>query len=105
MGVPFCPGSAFEELQRERGIDAHGPILKPEFGYDIPLALKTIAKLQELDVDENILIVIAHDKFARDEVDHFPLPLNDWKERGWGKKLRWAFLKDFEPYWKAKGVV
>lgn len=86
-------------------MNPHGPIVKPEFGHDIPLALRTIAKLQELDVDENILVVIAHDKFARDMVDHFPLPLNQWKERGWGGKLRWAFLKDFELYWRAKGVV
>lgn len=103
--MPFCPGSAFEELQRERGMNPQGAILKPEYGHDIPLALRTIAKLQELDVDENILVIIAHDKFARDLVDHFPLPLNPWKERGWGAKLRWAFLKDFEPYWRSKGVV
>jgi glyoxylase-like metal-dependent hydrolase (beta-lactamase superfamily II) len=101
----FCPGSAFEELQKERGMNSQGPILKPEFGHDIPLALHTIDKLQELDVDENILVIIAHDKFARDVLDHFPLPLNLWKERGWGEKLRWAFLKDFEPYWRSKGVV
>ncbi len=86
-------------------MDPCGPILKPEFGHDIPLALKTIAKLQELDVREDILVVIAHDKFARDEVEHFPREMNGWKKRGLGEKLRWAFLKDFEPYWRAKGVV
>ncbi|RDL29819.1 Uncharacterized protein BP5553_10684 [Venustampulla echinocandica] len=103
--LPFCPGSAYEELQKDRGMDPQGPILKPEFGHEIPLALHTIGKLQELDVDENILVIIAHDKYARNTVDHFPLSLNSWKERGWGKTLTWAFLKDFEPYWRSKGVV
>lgn len=102
--LPFCPGAAFEDLQKSRGFGIDEPILQPTFGYDIPLALETIGNLQEADVDENILVVIAHDKFARDLVDHFPLSMNAWKEKGWGKSLRWAFLKDFEPYWKEKGV-
>lgn len=101
---PFCPGSAFEDLQTERGFTVDEPILRPTFGFDIPLALRTIGKLQEADVDENIFVIIAHDKFARDLVDHFPSSLNDWKAKGWATKLRWAFLKDFELYWKAKGV-
>lgn len=103
--APFCPGHAFEELQRERGMDPHGPILKPEFGYDIPLALDTIGKLQEIDCEEDVLVIIAHDKFACQQVDHFPASLNAWKAKGWGTSLRWAFLKDFEFYWRAKGVV
>jgi hypothetical protein len=29
----------------------------------------------------------------------FPFSLlNGLEEKGWGKELRWAFLKDFEPY-------
>jgi len=102
--APFCPGAAFEQLQKERGFSVDEPILQPTFGYDIPLALHTIGKLQEADVNENVFVLIAHDKFARDLVDHFPKSLNDWKARGWAPKLQWAFLKDFELYWKEKGV-
>lgn len=86
-------------------MDPHGPILKPEFGHDIPLALEMIGNLQEIDCDEDILVIIAHDKFARDQVEHFPASLNMWKEKDWGRSLRWAFLRDFEMYWRDKGVV
>lgn len=82
-----------------------GPILKPEFGLDIPLALRTIEGLQELDCEGDVWVLIAHDKFARDAVEHFPAVLNGWRDQGWGERLRWAFLKDFEEYWKAKGVA
>jgi hypothetical protein len=91
-------------LQKERGFELDEPILVPTFGHDIPLALETIEKLQEADFNENVFVLIAHDKFARDLVDHFPHSLNDWKRKGWASSLRWAFLKDFELYWKAKGV-
>lgn len=75
------------------------------FGHDIPLAEKTMGKLQELDCDENIFVIIAHDSSVRDGVDHFPQALNAWKEKGWGKKLKWAFFRDLENYWNQKGVL
>lgn len=75
------------------------------FGLDIPLANKTKENLQELDCDENIFVIIAHDSTVRDGVKHFPESLNDWKEQGYGRKLKWKFFRDLEPYWKTKGLV
>ncbi|KAL3481415.1 beta-lactamase-like protein [Aspergillus californicus] len=96
----FCPGSAWEELQHSRGREVSDSLFSPTFGYDIPLAIETIWKLQEVDCDEDVFVIIAHDFAVRDGVDHFPMSLNGWKGRGWGRKLRWAFLKELEGYWR-----
>ncbi|KAJ5650399.1 uncharacterized protein N7484_004122 [Penicillium longicatenatum] len=103
--VPFCPGGAFEELQQTRGRSITEPLFTPTFGHDIPLIIETIGKLQEADCMDNVFVIIAHDATVRDGVDHFPLSLNRWKEMGWGKDLKWAFLRDVEVYWKSKGVI
>ncbi|KAJ5672046.1 hypothetical protein N7507_001173 [Penicillium longicatenatum] len=103
--VPFCPGGAFEELQQTRGRSITEPLFTPTFGHDIPLIIETIGKLQEADFLDNVFVIIAHDATVRDGVVHFPLSLNRWKEMGWGKDLKWAFLRDAEVYWKSKGVI
>ncbi|KAL2868979.1 MBL fold metallo-hydrolase [Aspergillus lucknowensis] len=101
----FCPGSAWEELQASRGRGATDTLFEPTFGHDIPLAVETIRKLQEIDCDEEVFVIVAHDFAVRDGVEHFPASLNDWKARGWGRKLRWAFLRELEGYWREKGLL
>jgi hypothetical protein len=103
--IPFCPGSAFDELQTSRGKEPTDTLYNLEFGHDIPLATKTVGHLQELDCDDNIFVIIADDATVRDGVGHFPQSLNAWKEKGWGKALKWAFFRDLEAYWKKKGVL
>lgn len=103
--MPFCPGSAFDELQRSRGRQTSDTLYDLTFGYDIPLATRTVGHLQELDCNDNVFVIIAHDSTVRDGVDHFPKSLNAWKEKGWGKQLKWAFLRDLESYWKEKGLA
>ncbi|KAI8940647.1 hypothetical protein NX059_001917 [Plenodomus lindquistii] len=102
---PLCPGTAFVELQRSRKRSSTDSLYDMTFGHDIPLARKTATWLQELDADERIFVIIAHDATVRDGVDHFPKPLNDWREKGWGKSLKWAFFRDLEVYWKSQGVL
>ncbi|KAL4966602.1 MBL fold metallo-hydrolase [Aspergillus stella-maris] len=101
----FCPGAAWEELQFSRGRAKEQSLFNPTFGDNIPLAIETIRQLQELDCDEDIFVIIAHDFAVRDGVPHFPENLNDWKERGLGRKLKWAFLRDLEGCWKDKGLM
>jgi glyoxylase-like metal-dependent hydrolase (beta-lactamase superfamily II) len=103
--LPFCPGHAFEELQRSRKRSSQDPLYTPTFGHDIPLAIRTIEKLQEADANENVFVIIAHDSTVGDVVDHFPKSLNGWKEKGWGKKTRWAFFRDLKPYFTTCGVA
>ncbi|KAF7551084.1 hypothetical protein G7046_g7816 [Stylonectria norvegica] len=97
--IPLCPGDIFEKLQESRGRKPTDSLFDLTFGFDLPLASKTTGHLQELDCDENIFIILAHDSNVRDGVAHFPDSLNDWKKKGWGKDLKWAFFRDLEMYW------
>jgi glyoxylase-like metal-dependent hydrolase (beta-lactamase superfamily II) len=101
----MCPGHAFEDLQKSRGREATDTLYDMTFGGDIPLAKKTVEGLQELDCNDNIMVVIAHDSYARDLLPHFPQNLNSWKEKGLGQKLRWSFLGDLKIYWKSQELA
>ena len=94
--IPFCLGSAFEELQHSRGRKATDSLFDMCFGHDIPLAKKTRDNLQEIDCQEDVFTIIAHDSAVRDGVDHFPESLNEWKAKGWAKEGQWRFLGDFD---------
>ncbi|KAH8695545.1 beta-lactamase-like protein [Talaromyces proteolyticus] len=104
QSLPFCPGSVFEELQSSRGRRPTDSLYDMCFGHDIPLAMKTRNHLQELDWHEDVFTIIAHDAAVRDGVDHFPQSLNAWKKKGWGRSLKWRWLRDLEPYWTSRGL-
>lgn len=65
--------------------------------------MQTRDHLQELDCDDDVFVIIAHDATVRDVVDHFPKSINDWKGRRWGKDTKWAFFKDFQKHWELQG--
>lgn len=103
---PFCPGSLFDAIlpadssptPAQSGVRTQ-PFYKPStlFGiqHDAEEAERTIAKLQEVDVMDNVLVVLAHDESLLDVVDFYPAKANDFVEKGWAKKCRWRFLRDF----------
>ncbi|KXJ88355.1 metallo-beta-lactamase superfamily protein [Microdochium bolleyi] len=101
----LCPGSAFAELQQSRGRTSNDALYDMTFGHDIPLATTTLGYLQEFDCHDDVFVIIAHDSTVRDGAPHFPASLNNWKARGLGTRLKWAFLRDLEPYWKTKGLA
>lgn len=74
------------------------------FGGNIPLANTSKGQLQALDYNENVFVIIAHDSTVRDSVEHFTKGLKSWKTKGWENKLKWAFFRDLEPYWKSQGI-
>lgn len=100
----LCPGHAFEELQKSRGREPTDTLFTMTFGHDIPLATNTVKWLQELDCNDDIFVIVAHDFHVEKVVDHFPQSLNSWKEKGWGKQTRWAWLQELKPYFDSKGV-
>lgn len=103
---PFCPGSLFDTIlpadptpsSEQSRVHTH-PFYKPSnrFGiqHDAEEAERTIAKLQEVDVADNVLVVLAHDEALLDVVDLYPAKANDFVEKGWTRKCRWRFLRDF----------
>ncbi|KAK8027233.1 Metallo-hydrolase/oxidoreductase [Apiospora marii] len=71
-----CPGEMFESILRDGKEQPFylpaKPANAPQVHYDIPEAIESIKKLQEVDAHDNFLI-----------------------RKGWVKQTRWAFLKDF----------
>ncbi|KAH7168103.1 beta-lactamase-like protein [Fusarium sp. MPI-SDFR-AT-0072] len=57
----LCPGEAFARLQNSRGRAPTDTLFDLTFGLDLELAAKTTKQLQELDCNENIFVVVAHD--------------------------------------------
>ncbi|KAF6827224.1 metallo-beta-lactamase superfamily protein [Colletotrichum plurivorum] len=102
--IALCPGSAWDELQASRGRCSTDALFDATFGLDLPKVAETIESLQQLDCDENVFVIIAHDSTVRDAVPHFPRSLNAWKSEGWGKAVKWAFFRDLEAYWDSKGL-
>jgi hypothetical protein len=100
----MCPGHAWEALQKSRGRESSDTLFNMTFGMDVALATNTVSWLQELDCNDNVFVIIAHDLYVEQMVDHFPKSLNSWKKKGWGDKARWAWFEDLKPYFESKGV-
>lgn len=95
-----CPGAMFEHLLRDG--DETKPfyeIARREDGSgvadDVDEADRTVHKVMEADAQEEILVVMAHDKTLLPVLDFFPKYANDFAKKGWVKDGRWAFLSDF----------
>lgn len=95
--APFCPGALFDAILPDG--DRTQPFYRPStlFGiqHDAEEAGRTISKLQEVDVADNVLVVLAHDESLLDVVEFFPQKANDFVEKEWVRQCRWRFLKDF----------
>jgi len=93
--ISACPGGAlFQELNVKRGRRPDQPFFDPVIGHDIPLATETIEKAQEADANDEVFFIMAHDPSIMGIVDLFPLTANEWREKGWAKRVLWSFLKD-----------
>lgn len=93
--IPFCPGAWWEDIQTSRYRDPKGPLWQPAWGADMDQVLDTIGKMQECDGSANVLVILAHDSTLRaPEVPLFPQPINDWKARDLGAKLKWEWIAD-----------
>jgi glyoxylase-like metal-dependent hydrolase (beta-lactamase superfamily II) len=95
-----CPGEVFANLLAEVGGSKTSPFYRPSTGpasvhFDVAQAVDTIKRLQEADAHNNILIVAAHDASMLHVVDFFPKTANDFVQKGWVQKARWAWLADF----------
>lgn len=53
-------------------------------------------RMKDLDANEKVFTIIAHDWSLKGVIDEWPKTLNAWKEEGWKDGTRWKFLEDFE---------
>lgn len=105
-----CPGEIFEQIhpasratadqKHDKPSDAWRtePFYRPGKGltHNIEDCIGTIKKVQETDGHDHIFVVFAHDDTLLDVVGFFPETANDWRNKGWAKDSKWAFLKDFQ---------
>ena len=85
-------------LHESRGRTKDSAAFDTTIGLDVTMAIDTTKKAQQLDCQENVLCVFAHDDTLLDEscVTLFPGYMNDWCARGVAKRVKWKFLRDFE---------
>jgi glyoxylase-like metal-dependent hydrolase (beta-lactamase superfamily II) len=93
-----CPGHIFEAVHpRKHAIDAYYQV-QSGIAHDRGQAAQTCGWMQEFDANDNIFVIIAHDKTLLDPqigIEWFPNgTLNDWKAKDYAYQVRWAFLKD-----------
>lgn len=96
--APSCPGHLMQDIHPHGKADKPFYYVTESFAHHKPTADWTIDGLGEFDAYENVLMLMAHDDAAIDppELDFYPQPMNDWHEKGVGKKLKWMFLGDFD---------
>ena len=85
-----------QEMQRNKRADEAFYVPSEGFNKDSEVALETISGLQAFDAQETVLMVVAHDTSLLDTLPFYPESVNDWCERGIGRKAHWRFLRDFE---------
>lgn len=93
-----CPGAFITEMvHQSRGRAKDTAAFDAIIGHDIATAIDTTNKAQELDCQDNVLFVFAHDDTLLEEssVALFPGYMNDWYSRGVAKKVKWKYLRAF----------
>lgn len=94
-----CPGHIFEAIHPSQiGFKPYYQ-LNEKTPHDRPQAVQSLESMQEFDAADNIFVIIAHDGTLLDPnvgIEWFPHGnLKEWKAKGYGERVRWAFLQDF----------
>lgn len=96
-----CPGDILMQLASWKSADepffqvARGPLF-----HDHDAAMETVSKIQDMDADGSLLVLLAHDESLDDYLPLFPERVNDWLAQNLGEDSRWTFckeLKDMHP--------
>lgn len=100
----FCPGHLLQEIHCHSKADEPFYKLTESFPHHKPTAEWTLDGLGEFDCHDNILALMAHDDAVINpaQIDFYPKTINDWHKKNVASKVRWLFLRDFEPTVEAK---
>jgi glyoxylase-like metal-dependent hydrolase (beta-lactamase superfamily II) len=93
---PGCPSHLFLSINPLKSKVEPFYKLTEQLNYDVSLANSTISGLQELDGEDNVLVLTAHDSTALENIAFFPDSINDWLRHDWKNQLRWKFLRSFK---------
>lgn len=93
-----CPGKVFLAIHPKKS--RVEPFFDPSpddgaWHHVAEVAKDSIKKLIELDAQDNIFPVMAHDGSLHDVVDFYPKGANAWMAKGWKEQSRWGFLSSF----------
>lgn len=102
-----CPGHIFEPLLRNGSKSEHilesidyaaGLDIERKFAgiYDDVALKESVCKTEELDADDDVFTIMAHDWSLKGVIPEWPESLNKWRERRWEQETRWKFLEDFQ---------
>jgi hypothetical protein len=96
-----CPGALIKAIHPEKrgdrpfyhlGVWPDGEVA----AENMDQANESLEKLRVYDMRlDQVLVIIAHDETMLDVLDFFPKDVNQWREKGWGQKSRWMWLRDF----------
>ncbi|KFA71278.1 hypothetical protein S40288_08481 [Stachybotrys chartarum IBT 40288] len=88
-----CPGAVLQSHLTSAGSPfftvSDGPLFP-----DREAAHETVQKIQDFDVQDNILVLIAHDLSLRSRIPFFPKTINQWKLNRLKIETRWLFCND-----------
>ena len=90
-----CPGDLLQQLQHNCNPAEPFFTVSTLIFPDHAAAMDTVRKIAELDAADNVFVILAHDESLKGYIDLFPLPINNWREKGLRSKTRWLFCKDF----------
>lgn len=92
-----CPGEILANLQPDSQAGKTKPFYEPsdDFCTNKEEAMQSIENIFQLDADENVIVILAHDRFLKDKIPLFPHSIASWKDNDLDTKTRWLFVDDF----------
>ncbi|WVQ63902.1 uncharacterized protein L199_002058 [Kwoniella botswanensis] len=67
---------------------------KVAFAEDPVQATYVVGQLTRMSMEDNVMVLLAHEKEAMGVVDYFPEDICEWKEKGWKEEKQKKVLKD-----------
>ncbi|EKV16249.1 beta-lactamase-like protein [Penicillium digitatum] len=94
-----CPGDVLAGLIVSRGVSPCSPLFTVAGGpvfHNRGEAVETVRKIQELDAEDGVFVILAHDRSLMTRIPMFPNKVNGWREMSLGSATRWMFCEDLK---------
>ncbi|PWN45275.1 hypothetical protein IE81DRAFT_320459 [Ceraceosorus guamensis] len=90
-----CPCEVLERINPQQSKTKPYYVPSDDFCSDRQEALDSLLGLGELDAQDGVFIILAHDRLLKDVLPLFPKKINDWRKDDLDAKTRWLFVDDF----------